>query len=508
MTIIRPTTDRIQWNPNEADVEIQDSGKQNLGFVFKEKFGSKVANWLFKRVSSWLNFCIDRIDAHETTEDMTFTDLEEAVLFLAMIKHNDYTISIDATDFDDDTFDLEIDGISGKGTILIESSNAITVGSVKFQNVDNFIHTTISSGDGLMTTKLNGVIIDNCPNVTFVRLKAEQNEASSVNDRFIKVLNHSSLRITTNLQVDAQDLDVGDHMIFIDETSFFYLNSATITPPNTVASVVRRSVINCQGTFRVNNHPTFGEDWYRHFGAQLQGTVIPRSSEPWKLFYGNSSIPANFVLNRIRRLDGNLDIEGNIGENERGVRCENLSGEGVIRVKFIISASDDVARRIRFINVQPEIIFEEDVLSVKSHATNTPIILKNCAKIRMANAYLRTAIGEGGNCMIIDNCRGFINALIVSSGSNDSNGFRYCKITGNSHININNLNTVALNSSGAQFEFIKVEESTVKLTGTTTFGGTDTIRIGFDGLAPSHLIAISDGEIEYGSSYSGTTDLA
>ena len=506
--VVRPTDEQIQWNPDEANVEVQDSGKQNLGFVFKEKFGSKVANWLFKRFSTWLNWTIDKIDAHETTEDMTFTDLEEAMDYLKNLKHNDYTITINMTGFSNDAYELELYNITGKGEILINAdSGSIVVGTASFKNIANAINITVLATQRFTTSKKNGLIIDNCSNVSINRLLSEQDGASSINDRFIKVINHSSLKITSNALLDAQDLDVGEHMVFIDETSFFYLNSATITPPDTEASVDRRSVINCQGIFTFNEHPTFAGHWYRHYGAQLQGTVIPRSSEPWKLFYGNSSIGANFVLNRIRRLDGDLDLEGNMGTNETNIRCENLCGEGVIRVKFIISASDDITRRSRFINVQPEIIFEQDVLSVKSHATNTPIILKNCAKIRLGDVYLRTTSGESGYCMIIDNCRGFINSLRVASGSNDSTEPRYCIIDNNSNININNLNTSILSASGAQFHFIRIAESKVAITDTTTHGGTDTIRVSFDGFAPSHLIAIYDGELDYSSTYSGTTDL-
>src|SRR6056297_2118110 len=121
--IDKPTFSRPEWAPDESRVTTPASGVQATGFAENEILPSKVNNWFWKRVSSWLNWSVVfaesiRNDADKTINIESESDFNDFQTYLDDLHINDYHITVTGAYMASTGKRLVIDGIYGSGKII------------------------------------------------------------------------------------------------------------------------------------------------------------------------------------------------------------------------------------------------------------------------------------------------------------------------------------------------------------------------------------------------------
>ena len=460
MTITKPTADQVVWTPDEDDVEVQGSAKQSLGFVFREKFGSKVANWFFKRFSTWINWLIARVDAHETREDVTYalsaSTFDEIQEFFTNLKHNDYLITITGG-IADESKTLDISGITGTGTIRFNGAS-ITLGALTIDNV----HQTLISFDNEYGTNIAqksqyGIRITNSSNVYLRKPNISFEEANSANWLLLSV----EKSIVTINEPNFNGIHSGEsaptNLIRITSSSIVNINQDyAIETAETAGTTLARAMIFLEegSVMNFDTTITYSSDWEDNYACQVEAVVYPDSDN---IFYFSFSPTAltytKEILAKVKEVNGTIEkIAGLKAISDLELR--GIIGSGTINfdlLQFVLdNIIDGCTCNINILNSyvldsatdayslsitnSSNVVFETRLyISTTTHSYGG-LLVENSKVIIDEILYISEPVGHTSYMFVNKNSQVFIGNII--SGNADIGYSAFMEIDGGSSVSI------------------------------------------------------------------------
>jgi len=476
--ITRPTEDRLDWKPLETNVDILDPAKQELGFTFREKLGSKVANWLFKRLSTWTNWTIDRLDAHETTGNVTmalssstFDDVQE---FFDNLAHNDYAITITGG-FTDATKTLRIEGITGKGTITF-SGSSITIGRLIVKNVyQTSVMFTNEFGFNIHQQEIYGLEIKDVPNIYFQNLSLSFGVAplSTITWRMLRVENANLTVYNFSANGEFTSSSTPEYLLDINKNANVNFQTAyTISTNATAGSAKGKAMIliNKDASFDFSQTPTF-TNWNQNFAMQVNSVVYPKTDFEFSFNIATSAMQdiVKPVIENLERVEGHIKILSPGTTATLAINMENISGSGQIEFSSVLKF--DNSNKSKFKNILPYLNFSSGVFVDNAHITQ-PFIIENCINFKIVDATLKTISSETGECLKVSNSKGLIGVARVAIDSDVKTNFRYALFTNQSDIVIGTVNSSNF-TTGDFMHFLRQSENSKLMIKNVVVGGTD-----------------------------------
>jgi hypothetical protein len=514
--ITKPTEDRIQWTPAEGDVEIPSGGKQSLGFVFKEKLGSKIMNWFMKRTTTWFAWYESFVDSIEITQDTTITvDNESAfdamLLTLNNIHRNDYTITVSGTYAGAVDKAFELNGIKGKGEIVI-SLNA-TYGHIKVKDVTNNV---LFSGSVTVTqeddTAYGREIVDirNCDYVKFSNIVTIGFTGINFQDDEYRCL------YVSNSHVDIEGTPTIDGEY----------GASGLVRMKYIVEIVRDSDVRFNGTpiFKVTDGTAWeaGFDSYAYIYKDANSYLFMNSSagfdlsddyfiDIWTPHYtcysyweppqllSSSQVVIQEAFDQIKIVDALLQININdVYKSGATYELKNIGGAGRIQLENV-QALTSCNWEINDIRVPITIT---DLLASSAETGVTSFFISNCPFIDI-NSITYSNSGNTNTFVIkISRCSGNIDGITVTAIGNTSD-LTTVRIGDHSDININSYVASALNLGGTTFNALTIERSKVRIYSTVQptpdmdakiSGGTQFI---YRNVSSTFMQSIADGDVKF-----------
>jgi len=365
--ITRPTDERINWSPSETDVEVPSGTKQSLGFILREKFGSKVANGLFKRLCQWLNFAVDRVDAHETVANVTFDlavdDIADIQTFFDELKHNDYTITLTGT-YDDNTTVLSITNISGIGNIVF--SGNVTMGGVLVSGVNNSVR--FNGELNVEQTTQYGLRVVNSPYVYVNELNCTFESAPTSAWCLVRLENGKLTCLTPDFDGRFTSASAPTYLIRLDSKSQILLGTDYNVKTNAIAgSAIGRSMIQVDdgGLFDTSAEALFDANWGQNYACQLEMVKYPKSEQIYYINTETGLTYAKAIINGIIEVNCAIDSVG-INNNISDLTIENISGSGSITLNSATFVLDNIIRNCTCdINITDVEVKENNISDIK-----------------------------------------------------------------------------------------------------------------------------------------------
>lgn len=426
--ITRPTIDQLNFNPNEADVEILDSGKQALGFVYKEKLGSKVMNFLNKRLSVWTNWLIQRIDAHETVENITFdltsVDIEDIQEFFSNLRHNDFNITLTG-DYDLNTTIISITDISGIGSIIF--SGNITVGGVLISNVNNNVR--FNAELNVEQTTQYGLRIVNSPYVYVNELNCTFESAPSSDWCLVRLENGKLTCLTPDFDGRFTSASTPTYLIRIDSKSQILLGTDYNVKTNAIAgSVIGHSMIQVDkgGLFDTSAVPIFS-NWAQNYSFQIEMINYPKTEYPIDFNIDTGIAHVKRVLANMESVNCHLQSIG-INDDVQDLIIENIDGTGNIDIRSITCTSGCIVS-----NCNCTITLDDIEVQDQTSHGSYGLKIVDCANVVLGT---QTVIDAGTNAyeaLLIDNSKVWVEDLrYINEPATPATN--YVDITNNSNV--------------------------------------------------------------------------
>ena len=440
MLLVKPTDPKPNWSPIEANVDAPSPGKQAQGFIFQEILGSKRNNWFWKRVSQWLAYTGDLIEALHTTEDLTFevnteNDFDELLDFFRVVKGVNHGLTITG-DYGNTFVNryLDLDGLFGTGSITW--SGARHIRGIRLSGVG--IPVSLGTGSTLTMQDTGGACIS---------------------------LRGSKLEMLNSLTIEAAAGSTpAVNWVTVDETSALTLWNTTFNKNVTgdYSMIYNMGHLSLAGTVfnatSVNNRAAI---WNRgtmvmlspigtvstNHRMPIRSAVIPKGFDATFTFTSASNTEFNAVLDDLSMVNSDTTISFASADFDGRTRTvKNVGGSGSITIHQYEG------------NQASSLIFEDCPVTIKLTGTSA---LKNlstggindaclgffrCGSIIQEDPHtvsfdIRTSHTAGKKLFVIEHC-GYVklNQLIVESTNtyvspDDSNAIKYFHIIGaNSHI--------------------------------------------------------------------------
>jgi len=430
--ITRPTIDQLNFNPDEANVDILDSGKQSLGFVYKEKLGSKVMNFLMKRLSVWTNWLIERIDAHETVgnvsltlSDLTYDYIQE---YFDSLKHNDYAITI-AGSLNDDSKVLRIENIYGKGTITFNGATH-TLGGIIINNVQQtLVSFSQDFGTNISQTSRYGLKILNSNNVYFENLNMTLGDSNDTNWVQLYVDNSKLNIYQPSFNGTYTGASAPTNMVYIINNSVVNISQDyAIQSSNSAGAVIGESMIYVDRTsfYDLGAVPTFS-NWAQNYSFQIEMINYPKTEYPIDFNIDTGIAHVKTVLSNIESVNCHLQSIG-LNDDVQDLLIQNIDGTGNIDIGGITCTSGCIVS-----NCNCTITLDDIVVQDQTSDGSYGLKIVDCVNVVLGT---QTVIDAGTNdyeALLIDNSKVWVEDLrYINEPATPATN--YVDITNNSNV--------------------------------------------------------------------------
>ena len=514
--ITKPTQDLPIWTPDEGVVDIPSGGKQALGFVNKEKYGSKTANWFYKRVSTWLGWFDDFVDAIEITQDTTITVNDEAsfdamLVTLNNIHRNDYSITVSGTYAGAVDKAFELNGIKGKGEIVI-SLNA-TYGHIKVKDVTNNV---LFSGSVTVTqeddTDYGREIVDirNCDYVKFSNIVTIGFTGIDFQDDEYRCL------YVSNSHVDIEGTPTIDGEY----------GASGLVRMKYLVEIVRDSDVRFNGTpiFKVTDGTAWeaGFDSCAYIYKDANSYLFINSSAGFDLsddyfidiwtphytcysyweapqYLSSAQVLLQEAFDQIKIVDALLQININdVYKTATTYELKNIGGAGKIQLENI-QALTNCNWEIDDIRVPITIT---DITASSVQAGVISFFISNCPFIDINSISYSNSSNTNTFVIKVSRCSGNIDGITVTAIGNTSD-LMTILIEDHSDINIDAYVASALNLGGTTFNALTIDRSKVRVYSTVQpipdmdakiAGGTQFIC---KNVSSTFIQTIADGDVKF-----------
>lgn len=436
--ITKPTEDKINWAPNEADVEIPSGAKQSLGFILREKFGSKIANGMFKRVCQWLNWASDRVEAHETvanvTFDLTTVAIADVQTFLDDLKHNDYSITLTGN-YDDNSTLLTIKDISGTGTISFTGN--VTIGGLLISNVANSVTFPFGSELNIEQATGNGLHVINSPYVYIDTLNSTFQFAPPISTWLLVKLVNSIVTIKApDFDGSFTSASAPTHLIRVDSTSKLYItNDYSVTTNAVEGASIGRSIVKVEdgGFYAVTATPTF-VNWEKNYACQFE--MIKYDKAPF-IYYISITEEALFytptIVSNIATINGNVKLiipfhVGGTYQEISDLNIDGINGYGSLYIEYAEFVLNNIINNSNItINLHVCKIDDSDV------SGEYGLSIVNCRNILFETQTLLNGGSNSYDALLIDNSNCIIDDIVYEGHPIPAN-INYLSIQNNANI--------------------------------------------------------------------------
>lgn len=451
--INKPTDPRPEWNPAEVDVEVPDSAKQNLGFIFKEKLGSKLVNWFFKRFSTWLDWLVAIVDARETVENVTMdftTDGFDAIQeFFNNLRHNDLDINITGF-YTDTTKTLILENITGNGTIRF-TDGRVFVGQIVINNVFQS-SVTFNNSYGFVTTQSEqyGVRITNSSYIYFGLLTTNFGSAPSSDWEMLSVYNSTvtvgELIVNGEFTSDSTPM----HLVTISNNSTFEVETSnTLTTNATAGTAIGRSMIKVDESsfFDVSVTPTFQSTWYTNFACQIEMVRYPKADFDIYINHTEGIDYVKEILAGVKEINCTLKTRSSDYSGISDLEMKNITGTGTI---YFLASQWVLGNIVE--NCSCNVVFDTAYVYDSATVGTYSISVKNSSDVYFFNEVLLETTTNGYGGIKIENSKArfdTINYLTETLAR-----YTYLTIDKNSQVYIKKI--ISGNTVVAYSAFIKI----------------------------------------------------